>query len=185
MNSFLIVFAGLILTGCASRIPQNIRQAPTPNPSLAEVTSQGNAHLNQPVRWGGSILTITNHPNDTEIEILAKNLDGSGKPIDGDDSQGRFLARVDGFLDPAVYAQGRLLTLYGLVDSVVSRAIGEKPYVYPLLKTQTLYLWPRQVEYANPGYYPYSYYSPYGYSPFGYYPYGYYYGFRGGYGRRW
>lgn len=181
MKTFMFLITVFVLSGCASRIPQNISQAPTPDLALSEVIAQNNAQKNPPVRWGGSILNVANHSNETEIEILAKELGSSGKPVDGDVTQGRFLARVDGFVDPAVYAQGRMLTIYGLVDSVLTRKIGEKPYLYPVIKVQTLYLWPRESEYVYPDYYPYGY-GPYGYySTFGYYPYGYRYGF----GRRW
>lgn len=176
------IFIGLItvffLSGCANLIPHNISEAPVPNLTLSDVIEKTDIHKNQPVRWGGSILTVTNHAKDTEIEILLKELDGSGKPVEGDIALGRFLARVDGFIDPAVYAQKRMLTVYGLVDSVLTRSIGEKPYAYPVIKAQTLYLWPRESEYPYPDYYPYGYYGPF--SPY-YYPYGYRYGF----GRRW
>lgn len=183
MKIFILLTAIFFLSACASRIPHNISQAPTPNLTISEVIAQRDAQKHRPVRWGGAILTVTNHANDTEIEILAKTLDSSGKPIDGDDSQGRFLARVNEFVDPAVYAQGRMLTVYGLIDSLLTRNIGEKPYVYPLIQAQTLYLWPRESGYPYSGYYPYGYYHPGYYSPFGYYPYGY--GFGLGYGRRW
>ena len=172
----LIVF---FLSGCASLIPQNISQSPTPDPVLSEVIAQTDAHKGQPVRWGGIILTVSNHANDTEIEILAKELGSSGKPVDEDVALGRFLARVAGFVDPAVYAQGRTLTIYGLVDSVLTRSIGEKPYVYPVIQAQTLYLWPRESENTYLDYYPC---GPNSFtSNFGIYPYGY----RYGYGRCW
>lgn len=178
MKTFIFLAAVLFLSGCASRIPQNISEEPTPDLTISDVIAQVDARKNQPVRWGGSILTVTNHANDTEIEILAKMLDSSGKPVEGDDSRGRFLARVDGFIDPAVYAKGRLLTIYGLVNSVLTRKIGEKPYAYPVILAQTTYLWPKESEYVyRDYYYPYGYYGPYGM-----YPYGYWYG---GFGSRW
>ena len=80
---------------------------------------------------------------------------------------GRFFARVAGFLDPAVYAADREVTVYGIVEEVVKRNIGEKPYSYPTVRSERLYLWP--VRLAVPyGYYP----DPYWYDPF-YYPYRY------------
>lgn len=180
MKIYLLFLALWLLSGCASQIPNVISKAPAPDIPIAEVMTQAETYNGRAVRWGGSILTVTNRPGDTEIEILAKRLNRSGRPIDGDETQGRFLARVEGFLDPAVYAQGRLLTVYGAVAGSVSKPIGEKPYVYVKVNTQTLYLWPREPEYVNPGYYPYDYYSPYGY---GYYPYPRRYGFGFGYGR--
>lgn len=173
MKTFKILIAMFLISGCANRIPPTITQVPTPNPAISDVIAQTDAHKNRPVRWGGSILTVTNHQNDTEIEILAKELDGSGKPVDGDETLGRFLTKVTGFIDPAIYAQGRMLTVFGLVDTALTRVIGEKPYAYPVIQAQTFYLWPKEPEYADPYYYP-----PYGYYyNFGYYPYGYRYGY--------
>lgn len=167
MKTLLFVMLVVALSGCASQVPLTIRKPPQPNPMIADVLAQADPQT-QPVRWGGTILSVVNHPNDTEIEILTKKLGRYGKPVDGDDTQGRFLARVDGFLDPAVYAHGRLLTVYGAIDSLINRNVGEKPYRYPLLKVQSHYLWPRELENDYPGYYPYGYYGPYGFYPYGY-----------------
>ena len=172
MKAFTFLIAVFFLSGCASRIPQNISQAPTPNLTLSEVIAQTDSHKGQTVRWGGIILAITNHLNDTEIEILAKNVDSSGKPFYDKVSQGRFLARVDGFVDPAtLYTRGRTITIYGLVDSVLTRAIDEKPYVYPVIKVQTFNLWSYESEYEHTDYYncgPFSMTAVAGIYPYGY-----------------
>ncbi len=177
MKTFTFLIAGFFLSGCASNIPQNISQAPRPNLSVADAVAQTDPHKGQPARWGGIILGVTNHVNDTEIEILAKKLDSSGKPFYDDITQGRFLARVDGFVDPAtIYTRGNMMTTYGLVDSAQTREIGEKPYVYPVINVQKLHLWPYGSDYdysdsyncgpfsmtANDGIYPYGYRFGYG-----------------------
>lgn len=182
-----IMLSVFLLTGCASQVPINISQAPTPDVPLTTAATAVEGYKNQPVRWGGSILAVNNRASETEIEVLAKALDSAGKPVEGDQVQGRFLARVDGFLDPAVYARGRLLTLYGLLENGQTRNIGEKAYTYPLIKVQTQFLWPLEPVYANSAYCGYGgYYRPYGYySSFGYYPGRSGYGFGGYRGRRW
>lgn len=176
-NSIFLVIV-LSLSSCASRIPLDIRTAPTFNPTPSAVIGQADAFKNRPVRWGGTVLSVANHEKDSEIEILAEDLDRSGKPVGSDASRGRFLARVEGFIDPAVYAQGRSLTVYGWVDSVIRREIGQKPYDYPVIRVKTLYLWPREPEYAYRSYYPY--YYPYGFRyglGYGFHPHRFGYGF--------
>ncbi|MGZ4998944.1 MAG: Slp family lipoprotein [Methylomonas sp.] len=172
MKTFTFLIAGFLLSGCAGKIPQNISQAPTPNLTLSDVIAQTDAHKGQPVRWGGIILGVTNHVNDTEIEILAKKVNSSGQPFYDDVAQGRFLARVNGFVDPAtIYTRGRMMTVYGLVDSVQTRSIGEKPYAYPVIKAQTFNLWPYESEYAYSDYYdcgPFSMTAVAGIYPYGY-----------------
>lgn len=152
MNKLTFLFVGFLLSGCVGSIPPVISQAPTPNPNLLEVINRVEDFKHQTVRWGGSILAVKNRASETEIEVLAWTLDGAGKPIEGDQLQGRFLATVDGFLDPAVYTRGRLLTFYGLLENEQTRNIGEKSYTYPSIKVQTQYLWPLQSVYPNTAY---------------------------------
>ncbi|MGH8651549.1 MAG: Slp family lipoprotein [Gammaproteobacteria bacterium] len=40
-------------------------------------------------------------------------------------SLGRFLVSSDGFLDPATYSAGREVTVYGILENVLMRNIGE------------------------------------------------------------
>ncbi len=180
-RKFLSFYLAAGLSGCASEVPYVIRNPPSPNPAPSLVSEQFEAYKHRAVVWGGPILGITNHEKNTEIEVLAKTLDPSGEPDRGDGSMGRFLVHVDGFLDPAIYTAGRSLSVYGIADGVVRRAIGEKPYRYPSLRAVTLYLWPKESERIYyPGYYP-TYFYPYVYYPYG----GFRYGFGVGYGRRW
>lgn len=188
MKALSLLFSILLLAGCASRVPVNISQAPTPDVPLATAAAALDDFKNQPVRWGGSILAVHNKPAETEIEVLALPLGDSGRPIEGDQAQGRFLARLNGFFDPAVFAQGRHVTVYGLLEGGENRSIGEKPHVYPIVTVQSHLLWPRESAYAagNAGYCGYGYYRPYGYYRSGFYPGRFGYGFRGGYyGRYW
>lgn len=183
MKTLLLVLSLFLLAGCTSHIPVNIRQAPSPDLALATVASAVDDFKNQPVRWGGSILTVNNKAAQTEVEVLALPLDSSGKPVAGDQIQGRFLATLSGFYDPALFAQGRYLTLYGLLTGGESRVIGEKSYVYPVIAVQNHLLWPRETEYASGSACGYGYYRPYGYYRSGFYPGRFGYGFRGGYYR--
>ncbi|MGH8545442.1 MAG: Slp family lipoprotein, partial [Gammaproteobacteria bacterium] len=69
---------------------------------------------------------------------------------------------------PAVYRAGRQVTVYGVLKPPVNRTIGERPYTYPMVRAQKLYLWPDYREYwrnrpyrYDPFYYPYYPYYPY------------------------
>ncbi len=70
------------------------------------------------------------------------------------------------FLDPAVYAPGRRITVVGEVVGEEERKIGEVPYRYPVIKVERIRLWPKDVL-VGPAYYPY----PWGFGPFGPYYY--------------
>lgn len=163
----------MVLGGCASTVPLEIRVPPEGEPSLGAVQQDAEALQGRAVRWGGTIAAVENRAEETELEIVARELGAEGRPKAGDQTYGRFLARVSGFLDPAVYHENRAVTVAGVVDSRVTRMIGDRPYTYPVIVAKTVYLWQDYSELYR--YYPY---HPYRYDPFWYrypYPYRYYY----------
>ena len=152
------ILAGLflfpLLGGCASDVPLVIREPLAGNPNLADVQSNPKASMNRRVRWGGTIVSTKSVGNKSEVEILAKAIDTDGRPEPGDASLGRFLVSNDGFLDPATYGAGREVTVYGVLENVLMRKIGEHPYAYPFVQATQLYLWPEQRDYGNGTWYP-------------------------------
>ncbi len=180
--SISIVF---LLAGCASHIPVEIRDDITEgSATINSVQSDFEAYEGRQVRWGGTIAAVENRENDTWIEVVARELNSWGEPLYSDVSSGRFLFRVDGFLDPAIYKVDREITVYGTIESRVVREIDDHPYNYVLVRAQSHYLWNdyEQRRYAWPYYYPYyPYYYPYHYGfyfghPFSYHP-SYHFGF--------
>ncbi len=142
----LILFLG---TGCATNVPIEIREPVAGSPTIAAIQDNPKAFQGQPVRWGGAIVSVKNAADTAEIEVVAKVLGPSGRPQRGDATLGRFLIRVTGFHDPAVFHTGRDITVYGLVDGTMSRDIGEYPYTYPVVKAIRLHGWP---DYSNDPY---------------------------------
>lgn len=157
------------MSGCASQIPVLIKLPPDPDPEFHQVKNNIEPFLNHYVRWGGKIISVENKENSTWIEILVNPLNSYGRPGSYDKYEGRFIARVDGFLDPEHYAKDRKLTVYGKVETNLTRLIDNHAYNYPLVNTKVYYLWPEYntARYHYP-YYPHQYYHPY---------YRYYYGF--------
>lgn len=152
---------GSALIGCASNTPKEIRDEPKPSLRLAEVRS-GPVPAGARVRWGGTIANTENKKDETWLEIVERDLDRSGRPYGSDRSGGRFLARLPGFLEPTVYAQGRLITVSGVLEPNVTRRIGEHDYTFAVVNVQEHYLWPKQQprRYADPGPPPWWYYDP-------------------------
>lgn len=93
------------------------------------------------VRWGGSIVDTRPGSEETCIEILARDLGHDLRPLDTDRTHGRFLACRDGFRDPAVFTDGRELTVVGRLSGFVSDTIGEFEYDYPRVEAEAMYLW--------------------------------------------
>lgn len=134
----------LLLTGCASNVPIPIRTGLSDQVSLAMVRTDPERFRTAPVRWGGEIIAIENRERETWVELLAHPLDSEGQPIIYETGEGRFLARIPGFLDPAVYATSRELTVTGWVEGQIVRPVGEYPYNYPLVNARIHYLWPKR-----------------------------------------
>jgi outer membrane lipoprotein len=164
-----LLLAGLLLAGCTSQIPQNIKQAPPNDPSIEQVRNSAIEDQVWQVRWGGEILEVENLENETRFTVLASPLTGSGEPKTTDNSGGRFIARVPVFLDPKVYATGRQLTVSGNVQRFEDRKVGEFDYRYPVVQADSYYLWPEVITpaygYPYPGWYDPWYYDPWFYRP--------------------
>jgi len=177
---FIIYLALLVLNGCASQSPVVIKLPPSPDLEFHQVKENIDAFLNQQVRWGGKIISVENKENSTWIEVLASPLTSYGKPSSRTDYEGRFIARVDGFLDPEQYSKDRKLTIFGTIEAEFVKRIDDYPYSYPLVSVKEYYLWPdysyRTAQYRN--LYFHGYYYPYYRYPFGFHHRSHYFGHR-------
>jgi outer membrane lipoprotein len=166
IRTALLIAALLALAGCASIPAPLAGEYADFQPDQATERSVG-----AQVRWGGNIVDTRPGPNDTCIEILARELDRSFQPLGGDLTFGRFFACREGFRDPEVFTSGREVTVIGRLEDFVDDKIGEFVYRYPRLSAEVIYLWPERPEviYADsyryrgpwwPYHGPWWYYSP-------------------------
>jgi outer membrane lipoprotein len=163
-----LILLGASVLGACSVVPKELRQAPPDNPVLAEVRVDADRYIGRQVRWGGMIIAVDNEQVETRIEIVARDLLRSGRPLETDHSTGRFIAEFPGFLDPAVYAEGRDITISGVVTGIEPGKIGEHDYTWPVIRVHHHFLWPPRADLRRD--YPARYY--YFYDPW--YPYYYY-----------
>lgn len=108
----------------------------------ASVVAEEMDMLGRSVRWGGEIISVRNNPDNTEIELFHRPLKGNAEPRPEGGDGVRFIARVDGFLDPAVYEPGKRLAVRGTLVAGLTRNVGEFPYRYPVVATESHHLWP-------------------------------------------
>lgn len=155
----LSVIASLALAGCASPIPDLIKQAPVDDIRVEEVQQKPDAFLGSQVRWGGNIIQVENLEQGTLIEVLSRRLFTDGKPDSDSGSQGRFKIALPGFVEPVNFPKDRMITVRGRVAKVVKGKVGAYPYPYPVVESDGYYLWPEEREYRyrdvyDPFYYP-------------------------------
>ena len=173
----------LFLSACAG-LPSAVKDVPVTKLSYTEASSDPNSYKNTSVRWGGSIIDVDNEQDYTLIQVLSYPLDFTGRPQFSKPSQGRFVIKSSEFLDPAVYAKDREITVAGVLEGDIERTVGKKTVRLPLVSSISMYLWP--IYLADPYGYGYRGYGGWGYNP--YYGYGYYGGppyYGGGYYRPW
>ena len=159
----------ILLSACSAHIPAAIKQPLEGSPDVSQVRHHADDYLSQKVRWGGFILGTENKQNTSELTIIALPLNGDGEPKSSDQSPGRFIAIIDEFVEPQVYAPDRKITVTGQVIRAETRKVGEFSYEYPVVHVEHYYLWPAEAEQAD-DYYPY---YPWFYDPYYplYYPY--------------
>jgi outer membrane lipoprotein len=152
------------LVGACAPFSQDIMRRVDPALTFAETQKDPQRYLGKVVLWGGVIVETENRKDETLLKVMRTELDYEKRPVNRDRSAGRFIVRAAGFLDPAIYREGREITLVGEVAGKEVLPIGGIMYTYPVILAKELRLWERQAG------------VPYGYPPWfwGPYPYGYY-----------
>jgi outer membrane lipoprotein len=172
---WIILISMLLIMGCAPVISKPLRDQVDNNLTFRDVFKDPDGHKGRVVVWAGVIIEAKNTKEGTLIEILQRPADFFGAPEEVDRSEGRFLALYSSYLDIAVYAKGREVTVGGEVEGKRIMPLGEIQYPYPLLLAKEIYLWPdTSKERLAP--YPYPVYPWWWYDPFWrpwYYPYPY------------
>ncbi len=175
-KNILVVIFLWFLGGCAygpKVIPEDLRTEISPGVSFREVIQNPQGAIGKTVLWGGAIIETTPHQNGTRIEVLQKTLGTGDRPVETDESGGRFFVEAEGiFLDPAVYKSGRKVTIVGQITEERLETIGELAYRYPSVLSSHIHLWEERPPYSRSDFYPYS--TPCWFGPYPYYIYPYY-----------
>ncbi len=172
------------VVGCAygtRAIPEDLKVQITPGVTFREVIRNPGFSIGKTVLWGGTIFKTTVNEGGTVLEVLQKPLDHRDRPLRTDESGGRFLViRIDAFLDPAIYREGREVTVFGEITEERRLPVGEMIYAYPYLVASYIHLWRKRplpgeryagIPYGYPYLYPYGPYPPYYYPhPYGFRP---------------
>lgn len=140
LTRLLPVAATLVLAACA---PAPIFKA---GPDVASVPPETVAqaperYTGRAVIWGGQVVAVQNLPGSTEIQILGYPLDSSQRPLPNSPIGGRFIAIMQGYVEPLNYPAGSLVTLTGHIEGVRTGSVGDANYVFPLVKVTASHVW--------------------------------------------
>ncbi len=134
----------LSLASCASPLPKG----QVSDISISELQS-GTAEIGLAVRWGGTIVSVHNKPDITVLEIVSRPLWRTGQPAHNDESYGRFVAEVSGFVDPELLSEGSDISLVGTVQELRSGTIGDASYQFPVMAVFQYKLWKRRKDFTT------------------------------------
>jgi len=160
------------LVSCASPISKNLRAEASKDLTFRQVFQNPEAYAGAKVIWGGKIVNTINEPSKTEIAVLEMPLDHAEKPHSEESSQGRFIVRTAGFLDPAIYRRGREITVAGKIAGKETRPLGKLRYTYPVVDVQEIHLWKKAdnwfqaYPYGGDSYWGYPRFDPFWYGPY-------------------
>ena len=164
------IYAGimtLVLVGCSSAPDEIASENEEALVSYKVAKHQGEKVEGQPARWGGVIADVRNAEDHTILEVVSFPLQRWARPEVSDNSQGRFLAVVNDFIDPDVYKKGRAMSFLGVIGQTQQGKIGEYVYTYPVIEASGYYLWKPERKTSNveidysPLWFRHNFYSPY------------------------
>ena len=139
--TFALVGA-VFISGCAS-YPDVVKVAEgTPLVSYQSAT-QGKVQQCT-ARWSGVIAKVENNASNTRLEVVYFPGNESGRPKVSDQTEGRFVAYINGFVDPMVYQQGKSVTVLGQLAPAETGLVDKFEYIYPVIQQAVVYLWPKQ-----------------------------------------
>jgi outer membrane lipoprotein len=106
---------------------------------------------NMQVVWGGSVISVHNLADSSEIEMLAYPLDSSQRPRLKQPATGRFIAVMPGFVEPMDFPPDSLVTLRGTLDGTRSGEVGQAGYTFPLVHGEAMHRWtPEEMRKGHP-----------------------------------
>ncbi len=137
LSPLLFLFS-VFISGCATTSTSTVSHGP----SIAEAREASDTNVD--IRWGGEVIKINNHSDYTLVELISRPLNKSGKPNQSDSSEGRFLVRLNEFLDPENIKPGRRITVWGNLREWQTNKIGEYDYLYPVVAANQHKIWPKK-----------------------------------------
>jgi outer membrane lipoprotein len=145
--SFSLLF---LITGCASVISKPVMDSVDRGVTFQELKGDPERFVGKVVLLGGQIVATTVKKEETWVEVVQKPLDWDKKPEDTDLSYGRFLILFQDFIDPAIYATGREITVAGEVQGKKVLPLNEIEYVYPVILPREHHVWKSEETYRKP-----------------------------------
>ena len=109
MRRYILLIC-VLLSACAG-LPAAVKNIPVADLTYSQARQNPNSYKDIPVRWGGVIIEVENEENFTLVQVLSHPLNYYGRSQLSRPSEGRFVIKSSEFLDPAVYAKDKEITV--------------------------------------------------------------------------
>jgi outer membrane lipoprotein len=151
----LLIFC---VTACAPVLSAYTMERASRAVPLVQMQQQPEQYRGRLYAFGGTIASSKTTVAGSLLELVFTTVDSYGSLQDTISGSRvlAFMPKERGLLDPAVFAEGRRVTVSGVFDGIQSGTIGEMPYGFPFFVISEIYLWSKEV----PRTYYYDYYSP-------------------------
>jgi len=140
--SLCMAFA-VFLLGCAAGISQQARSMVTYKGSFTDLQKSSEDHKGEVVMLGGRIIETKTSPPFSELIVLQLALGTSGRPVNSDQSEGRFIVQTREILDPEIYQKDMRIAVVGKLIGSKVLSIGNFEYTYPVVEPMEIKLWPK------------------------------------------
>lgn len=157
MKRTSIIIGIVFLIAACAPFSKNVMRQVDPSVQFDEIQKSPESYQSKTVMIGGVIIETHNEKDETTIKVMQTNLDIEKRPVNRDLSQGRFLIRYAGFLDPVIYDKGREMTVVGDVVGKETHPLGDVQYVYPVIRAREIHLWKKRKTYEDQFRRPYPY----------------------------
>ncbi len=135
----------LLLTACSNNLPANIKSAPAYDLQYRHVLAEEvDTFIGKQVRWGGKIIKVMKHGNDSLIEIQNYPVNRYGLPLLNLPTRGKFIAKSEQKFDSNVYLKGLLVTFSGTLEPETTRVERRKIRFLPVVRVTDVHLWPHE-----------------------------------------
>ena len=137
----LLLALTLMAAGCTHPISEESMKLVENSVGLRQVRENPDAFTGRNILVGGVIARVANDASGGEMEVVQFPLTGRELPDRSALSEGRFLAKMETFVDPVVYMPGMLVTLVGEVKGSKTRELQNVEYRYPVIAVREIHLW--------------------------------------------
>lgn len=143
----ICVVSCILLSGCSSQrvIPESMESLVDKTVSFQDLQTSPESYRGRLLVLGGEVLNAKRLKKSTQIELLQLPLTQGEEPsVDRQQSQGRFLALKEEFLDPATVVKGTRMTVVGEVAGSRTDRLDDVEYQYPTVTVKHLHIWPAE-----------------------------------------